>query len=80
MSVPVAAIAGAGPGLGAELARLPVNIDLALPVAIDLRTLAWLPSPSPGVWRKTLYRDGGETGPVTSLVRYDASSRFPPNP
>lgn len=40
----------------------------------------WHPSPRAGVWRKSLYREGGEFGPVTSLVRYDAGAIFPSHP
>ncbi len=52
------------------------NVDLATPVVVQAMDLPWHPSPSPTVWRKSLYRQGGEHGPVTSLVRYDAHSRF----
>jgi anti-sigma factor ChrR (cupin superfamily) len=34
-------------------------------------------SPSGTVWRKPLYRRGGEFGPVTSLVRYAPGCAFP---
>ena len=52
------------------------NVDLTAPVIVQAMDLPWHPSPSPTVWRKSLYRQGGEHGPVTSLVRYDAHSRF----
>ncbi|APV48548.1 hypothetical protein BWI17_01905 [Betaproteobacteria bacterium GR16-43] len=55
------------------------NVDLRVPVAVHVESLAWLPSPSPTVWRRTLYREGGEFGPVTSVVRYDARSAFAPH-
>ena len=36
------------------------------------------PCPSPNVWRKRLYLDGpAEAGIVTSIVRYEAGSKFP---
>lgn len=39
--------------------------------------LEWQPSPSPQVWRKRLFHEGPpEAGRVTSIVRYDAGSRF----
>ena len=39
--------------------------------------LEWQPSPSPTVWRKRLFHAGpAEAGTVTSIVRYDAGSRF----
>lgn len=53
-----------------------VNADLSLRVVADTRKMAWEPSPSGTVWRKPLYRRGGEHGPVTSLVRYDAGGSF----
>jgi len=39
--------------------------------------MAWEPSPSGTVSRKALYREGGEFGPVTSLVRYTPGGAFP---
>jgi ChrR-like protein with cupin domain len=53
-----------------------VNTDLSLPVAVDATARDWEASPSRTVWRKTFYRSGGEKGPVTSMVRYDAQSSF----
>ena len=52
------------------------NIDLTVPAIVQAMKLEWHASPSPTVWRKSLYRQGGEFGPVTSLVRYDAKSHF----
>jgi anti-sigma factor ChrR (cupin superfamily) len=37
---------------------------------------SWVPSPEPGVQRHRLDRVGGEVARATSLVRYDAGSRF----
>jgi quercetin dioxygenase-like cupin family protein len=53
-----------------------VNTDVSVAVAIDSAARQWEASPSRTVWRKSFYRMGGETGPVTSLVRYDAQSSF----
>ena len=50
--------------------------DLAVPVIVRAAELAWHPSPNPKVRRKSLYRQGGEYGPVTSFVRYEAGSSF----
>lgn len=48
---------------------------------LDTAAMAWQPSPSPTVWRKRLERVGpAESGRVTSLVRYEAGSVFPPHP
>ncbi|HTV21546.1 MAG TPA: cupin domain-containing protein [Polyangiaceae bacterium] len=39
--------------------------------------LVWQASPSPQVWRKRLFHAGApEAGTVTSIVRYEAGSRF----
>ncbi len=54
-----------------------VNADLTRRVVVDTRRMTWEPSPSGTVWRKPLYRRGGEFGPVTSLVRYAAGGAFP---
>lgn len=53
--------------------------DLRLRVAVDTAALAWEASPSGTVWRKPLYRVGGEHGPVTSLVRYAPGGSFRPH-
>jgi anti-sigma factor ChrR (cupin superfamily) len=37
---------------------------------------SWVPSPEPGVHRHRLDRVGGEVARATSIVRYDAGSRF----
>jgi anti-sigma factor ChrR (cupin superfamily) len=54
-----------------------VNADLDRRVVIDTTRMEWEPSPSGTVWRKPLYRRGGELGPVTSLVRYAPGGAFP---
>ena len=48
-------------------------------MAVDTAALAWDASPSGTVWRKPLYRVGGEDGPVTSLVRYAPGGSFRPH-
>lgn len=53
-----------------------VNNDLSQRVVVNTQTMDWQPSPSQTVWRKPLYREGGEFGPVTSIVRYDAGGKF----
>jgi quercetin dioxygenase-like cupin family protein len=53
-----------------------VNADLSRRVVVDTRQMAWEPSPSGSVWRKPIYRRGGEFGPVTSLVRYAPGGSF----
>ncbi|TOJ70095.1 hypothetical protein CGI34_07840 [Vibrio parahaemolyticus] len=39
----------------------------------------WVASPSQGVWRKPLEREAKESGHVTSVVKYEAGSRFSPH-
>lgn len=56
-----------------------VNTDLTQRVVVHTVAHAWQPSPSGTVWRKPLYRQGGEYGPVTSVVRYAAGGAFAPH-
>jgi len=62
-------------------ATLPERIfaDLTQAAFADTEAMAWLASPSPGVERKPLDRDGGEVARATSVVRYAAGSRFSPH-
>jgi hypothetical protein len=53
-----------------------VNSDRSRP-ALELgATLPWRASPEPGVLRRILERDGGEVALATSIVQYQAGSRF----
>ena len=54
-----------------------VNEDLAQRVALHTQELPWLPSPTAGVDRRLLDRVGVEVARATSMVRYEAGSRFP---
>ena len=55
-----------------------INGDFSRRVTVDTNTLCWTPSPSGTVWRKRLHLVGApESGQVTSVVRYEANSRFP---
>jgi anti-sigma factor ChrR (cupin superfamily) len=54
-----------------------LNMDLDLKVVIDTNHIDWIPSPSPGVWRKPLARAAAEHGHTTSLVRFAPGSSFP---
>ena len=56
-----------------------INADLDQRARVDTTTLDWEASPSGTVWRKPLYRQGGEYGPVTSLVRYAPGGVFRPH-
>lgn len=63
-----------------EAVELPdINADFSRRVVVDTEAMAWEPSPSGTVWRKPLYRQGGEFGPVTSLVRYAPGGVFRPH-
>ena len=53
-----------------------VNADVSQHVVVDTNAMEWEASPSSSVWRKPLYRDGGEFAAVTSIVRYDAGGEF----
>ena len=46
------------------------------PVIVDTGAMEWEASPMAGVWRKPLEREAAEHGRTTSVVRYDAGSRF----
>jgi quercetin dioxygenase-like cupin family protein len=53
-----------------------INTDLSVVARVDTAAQDWQDSPSNSVWRKPLFRSGGEFGPVTSVVRYAAGGRF----
>jgi len=54
-----------------------LNADLSRKAVEHAKKKEWIPSPSAGVFRKMLDRDGDEVARATSLVRYDPESRFP---
>ena len=45
-------------------------------IVIETTQQAWFASPAPGVWRKPLEREAKESGHTTSIVKYEAGSRF----
>ncbi len=54
-----------------------INGDLSKLAVVHTADMEWQASPSPSVWRKRLDLSGPvEAGRVTSVVRYDADSRF----
>ncbi|OBS08765.1 cupin domain-containing protein [Acidihalobacter prosperus] len=53
-----------------------INADPARRARVDSASMVWQPSPSGTVWRKPFYREGGEFGPVTGVVRYAPGGRF----
>ena len=56
-----------------------LNADLSRPAFVDSASLDWVASPSAGVERRMLDRDGDEVARATSLVRYAAGSSFAPH-
>jgi len=53
-----------------------LNMQFDQPVVVRTAEMEWQSSPSKGVWRKPLEREAAEHGHTTSLVRYDAGSKF----
>lgn len=53
-----------------------INDDLSRRTVVHGGTMAWVPSPAPGVERRMLYRQGGEQARATSIVRYAPGSWF----
>ena len=43
---------------------------------MQTKAMGWDPSPAVGVWRKSLEREGVESGRATSVVRYAPGSSF----
>ena len=61
-----------------QVIPIPMNIndDFSQRVVIEHHDLAWIPSPESGVERRMLERQGDEVAKATSIVRYQAGSRF----
>lgn len=57
-----------------------LNMNFAEKLAIETAEQPWLASPAKGVWRKPLEREEKESGHTTSIVKYEAGSRFKPHP
>ena len=53
-----------------------LNMDMNALVGIQMNESEWQPSPREGVWRKPLAREDAESGHATSIVRFEAGSRF----
>lgn len=54
-----------------------IHADLTRPAAESVDLLPWTPSPTSGVERRMLDRDGEEVARATTVVRYAPGSRFP---
>ena len=64
----------------AEADTEPLNGDLEQRTVVDTAGMDWSSSPSGTVWRKRVHRVGPpEAGQVTSVVRYEPDSDFPPH-
>ncbi|CAM2159110.1 putative transcriptional regulator (plasmid) [Pararobbsia alpina] len=53
-----------------------INSDLSQRVVVERSSLEWVDSPSAGVQRQLLERDGSEVARTTSIVRYAPGSAF----
>ena len=57
-----------------------INGILSVRAVVDTIRMEWAPSPSKSVWRKRVHLVGPlESGQVTSVVRYEPESSFPPH-
>jgi len=56
-----------------------LNDDFDVRASAHTASMAWVPSPMPGVERKMLDRIGGELARATSVVRYAPGSAFSPH-
>lgn len=54
-----------------------LHADLTQRAVVHTDLLEWVASPSPGIERRMLDRDGGEVARATSIVRYAAGAVFP---
>ena len=57
-----------------------LNMKLDDSVVAHTSEMEWEASPMSGVWRKPLEREAAEHGRTTSVVRYEAGSRFSEHP
>src|SRR5437763_12305631 len=57
-----------------------INGNLSVRAMVDTAQMPWTPSPIGSVWRKRVHLVGpAESGQVTSVVRYEPHSTFPPH-
>jgi len=54
-----------------------LHSDYSQRVVLNHHDLPWIPSPSLGVERRMLDRQGDEVARATSIVRYEAGAKFP---
>jgi anti-sigma factor ChrR (cupin superfamily) len=63
--------------IGIYMISLQLHSDFAQRYVVDTNSLHWLPSPTPGIDRRMVERDGGEIARASTVVRYAAGSTFP---
>ncbi len=54
-----------------------INADRTQTIRVSAADLEWVSSPTPGVWRKMLEREGGEVARATTIVRYALDTYLP---
>ena len=54
-----------------------INMNFDQRLVVETASMEWERSPANTVWRKSLEREGRESGHTTSLVRYEAGAEFP---
>lgn len=57
-----------------------LNMDFSRRLVIETGEMPWQQSPAKGVWRKPLEREAKESGHTTSIVKYEAGSKFSEHP
>lgn len=53
-----------------------LNADFSQRAAVHAASLPWVASPSAGVSRRMLHREGGEVARATTIVKYEPGSQF----
>ncbi len=56
-----------------------LNMNFTQRLAIETNQQEWVASPAKGVWRRPLERQDKESGHTTSVVKYEAGTRFAPH-
>lgn len=59
-----------------QQAAIALRMDFSRFEVVDTFALPEVPSPSPGIHRRMIERDGGEVARATSIVRYEPGRRF----
>jgi anti-sigma factor ChrR (cupin superfamily) len=59
------------------MGSMQINADLSQRAVVNTTTLSWQASPTAGVLRRMIERNGAEVARATSVVRYEAGSQFP---